>query len=173
MRLARQAPISLKNERQFQANIAKLHSLNHPNIVAFLGACCWKVASLPCFAHLFDSAQAMTDNAVIEQSGKRSVVVTEFMDKSDLRMLLGRPDLASKFAWVSPQCLVNSLTHKSIALTNLSPFNLTQNSQILAWMMVSAVHVTSGHLAFPSETNIMICSRKVECAKSTTEICHE
>lgn len=43
VKLARQAPISLKNERQFQANIAMLHSLNHPNVVTFLGACCWKV----------------------------------------------------------------------------------------------------------------------------------
>lgn len=46
VKLARQAPISLKNERQFQANIARLHNLNHPNIVTFLGACCWKASFL-------------------------------------------------------------------------------------------------------------------------------
>ena len=38
---------------------------------------------------------------VFVQGGKRSVLVSEFMDKSDLRMLIGRPDLAPKFAWVS------------------------------------------------------------------------
>ena len=57
VKLARQAPISLKNERQFQSNIAKLHSLNHPNIVPFLGACCWKVSAMAIFLHL-DSAGA-------------------------------------------------------------------------------------------------------------------
>ena len=53
VKLARQAPISLKNERQFQSNIAKLHSLNHPNIVPFLGACCWKVRITVCLAWCF------------------------------------------------------------------------------------------------------------------------
>ena len=41
------------------------------------------------------------NKVVFMQGGKRSVLVSEFMDKSDLRMLLGRPDLAPKFAWVS------------------------------------------------------------------------
>lgn len=43
---------------------------------------------------------ARPDNSAV-QGGKRSVLVTEFMDKSDLQMLLSRPDLAPKFAWVS------------------------------------------------------------------------
>lgn len=47
MKLARQTPISLKTERQFQTNVALLHGLSHPNIVSFLGACCWKVAPPP------------------------------------------------------------------------------------------------------------------------------
>lgn len=34
------------------------------------------------------------------QGGKRSVLVTEYMDKSDLGTLLGRDELTEKFAWV-------------------------------------------------------------------------
>ena len=43
VKLARQKPISLKAERQFQQHVAKLHALQHPNVVGFMGACCWKV----------------------------------------------------------------------------------------------------------------------------------
>ena len=43
VKLARQKPISLKAERQFQQHVAKLHALDHPNVVGFMGACCWKV----------------------------------------------------------------------------------------------------------------------------------
>ena len=45
VKLARQKPISLKQERHFQQQAAKLFHLDHPNIVRFLGACCWKVTS--------------------------------------------------------------------------------------------------------------------------------
>lgn len=56
VKLARQAPISLKNERQFQAHIAMLHNLNHPNIVTFLGACCWKASlSAQLLTPIFDT----------------------------------------------------------------------------------------------------------------------
>jgi len=53
-----------------------------------------------------DSARAIpvTVKQTLVQGGKRSVMVTEFMDKSDLRTLLGRADLAPKFAWVSHHC---------------------------------------------------------------------
>lgn len=46
VKLARQKPISLKQERNFQQQAARLFRLDHPNIVRFLGACCWKVLLL-------------------------------------------------------------------------------------------------------------------------------
>lgn len=43
VKLARQKPISLKQEHAFQGHVAMLHALSHPNLVQLLGACCWKV----------------------------------------------------------------------------------------------------------------------------------
>lgn len=43
IKLAKQKPITLKQERRFQAQVARAHALSHPNLVQFMGACCWKV----------------------------------------------------------------------------------------------------------------------------------
>ena len=52
--------------------------------------------SLNCSAAKWQLKRAVAD----VQGGKRSVLVTEYMDKGDLRSLLAREELIAKFAWV-------------------------------------------------------------------------
>lgn len=72
VKVCRQQHISTKAMKQFQTEVAILNGCSHENVVEFIGACCWK-------------------------GGKRTVLVTEFMEKGDLCTALARSP--AKFAW--------------------------------------------------------------------------
>ena len=45
VKVCRQQHLTTRAMRQFQSEVAILNSCSHPNVVEFVGACCWKVES--------------------------------------------------------------------------------------------------------------------------------